>query len=193
MTNKTVRGVKIKKIPLFGRVDKRCRPRPDISALQKAKWQDPEFRERMKKRDEDRIADLKANPEKYSRAGIPTGHTRASVQPLWDRARELADRFIKIMQDKGELPKDEIVSVDVRDADGKVVDTEQVTVPTTDDGKAVAALKEAFVLAVGPSDQKIKIQAINTVLNFTKSKPESKSKLTLNKAEDFLDSIMGDD
>jgi hypothetical protein len=49
------------------------------------------------------------------------------------------------------------------------------------------------VLAVGPSDQKIKIQAINTVLNFTKSKPESKSKLTLNKAEDFLDEIIRGD
>jgi hypothetical protein len=30
------------------------------------------------------------------------------------------------------------------------------------------------------------------VLNFTKSKPESKSKLTLNKAEDFLDAVSGD-
>jgi hypothetical protein len=62
-------------------------------------------------------------------------------------------------------------------------------VSVTDEGKAEAALKEAFVLAVGPSDQKIKIQAINTVLNFTKSKPESRSKLTLNKAEDFLDAL----
>lgn len=189
MTNKTVRGVKIKKIPLFGRVDKRCRPRPDISALQKEKWQDPEFRERMKKRDEDRIADLKANPEKYSNAGIPWGHTRASVQPLWDRANELADRFIKIMEDKGELPRDEVVLLATED--GKV---ETVTVPSTEDGMAKAALREAFLYAVGPGDKKTKIQYINTVLAFTKSKPESKSKLTLNKAEDFLDEIIrGDD
>jgi hypothetical protein len=48
------------------------------------------------------------------------------------------------------------------------------------------------VLAVGPVDRKIQIQAINTVLNFTKSKPESKSKLTLNKAEDFLNDILND-
>jgi hypothetical protein len=59
-------------------------------------------------------------------------------------------------------------------------------------GKAEAALREAVVLALGPSDQKIKIQAINTVLNFTKSKPESRSKLTLNKAEDFLDELADD-
>jgi hypothetical protein len=190
VTNKTVRGVKIKKIPLFGRVDKRCRPRPDISALQKEKWQDPEFRERMKKRDADRIADLKANPEKYSNAGIPWGHTRASVQPLWDRANELADRFIKIMEDKGELPPDDEL-VQVLNEDGS---TSAVSVPATEAGMAKAALREAFVYAVGPGDKKTKIQYINTVLNFTKSKPESKSKLTLNKAEDFLDEIIrGDD
>jgi hypothetical protein len=65
-------------------------------------------------------------------------------------------------------------------------------IPTDDAGKAEAALREAFVLAVGPTDQKIKIQAINTVLNFTKSKPEAKSKLTLDKSEDFLAMIAAD-
>jgi hypothetical protein len=123
-------------------------------------------------------ADRKANPAKFSRAGVPNGMTKATVEPLWARARQLADRFIKIMKDNGELPD--------------VDEDWDVTVPDTDAGKAEAALKEAFVLAVGPSDQKIKIQAINTVLNFTKSKPESRSKLTLNKAEDFLDAL-GDD
>lgn len=190
MTNKTVRGVKIKKIPLFGRVDKRCRPRPDTSAIMKSNWEDPEFRERMKKRDADRLADLKANPEKYSNAGIPRGHTRATVQPLWDRANALADRFIKIMEDKGELPTGD-ETVDILNDDGLKI---SVSVPSTEAGMAKAALREAFVYAVGPGDKKTKIQYINTVLNFTKSKPESKSKLTLNKAEDFLDEIIrGDD
>jgi hypothetical protein len=175
---------KIKKVPLFGRVDKRRRPRPDIAALKKAQWEDPEFRARHS-------AAIKAShasdPTKHSRLGVPKGHTRETVAPLWARANALADRFIKIMKDKGELP-DEKVEVVTQDG------IETVMVPVTDTGKAEAALKEAFVLAVGPSDQKIKIQAINTVLNFTKSKPESKSKLTLNKAEDFLDEIIrGDD
>lgn len=89
------------------------------------------------------------------------------------------------MKDVGELPAEEVVVIA---EDGDTV----VSVPSTDTGKAEAALREAFVLAVGPSDQKIKIQAINTVLNFTKSKPESKSKLTLNKAEDFLDAVAAD-
>jgi hypothetical protein len=67
-----------------------------------------------------------------------------------------------------------------------------IVVPDSDAGKAEVALKEVFKLAVGPTDQKIKIQALNTVLNYTKSKPESKSKLTLDKAEDFLSMVAGD-
>jgi hypothetical protein len=183
VTNKTVRGVKIKKIPLFGRVDKRCRPRPDIAALKKAQWEDPAYREKMS---EAISASHKADPDKYSRLGVPTGHTRASVAPLWARAEELADRFIKIMKDNGELP-DEKVELITEDG------IETVMVPVSDTGKAEAALRQAFVLAVGPVDKKIQIQAINTVLNFTKSKPESKSKLTLNKAEDFLEEIIRGD
>jgi hypothetical protein len=147
----------------------------------KALWQQPEFREKMRLRDEKRLASRAAMDVPYTRAGVPDGMRKADVAPLWARARELADRFIKIMKEKGELP-----DLDYQPLPG-------ITVPSTDEGKAEAALNEAFVLAVGPSDQKIKIQAINTVLNFTKSKPESKSKLTLAKAEDFLTEIANSD
>jgi len=140
----------------------------------------------MRARDEKYVADRKANPAKYSRTGIPTGMTRETVAPLWARARQLADRFIKIMKEKGELPDTAVILVQ----DGE--DVSEVCVPNSDTGKAEVALKEAFVMAVGPSEQKIKIQAINTVLAYTKSKPESRSKLTLNKAEDFLDAIEND-
>lgn len=184
MTKTPARGVKkYKKTPLFGRVDKRRLPRPDQAERMKAMWEDPEYRATQAAAIS---ASHKADPTKHSRIGVPKGHTRETVAPLWARARELADRFIAIMKDKGELP-DEAVVVET------LLGEKTVMVPSTDTGKAEAALKEAFVLAVGPSDQKIKIQAINTVLNFTKSKPESKSKLTLNKAEDFLDEILKDD
>lgn len=163
------------------------RKRSDLSSKLKILWQTPEFREKMRQRDINRIAAARANPAKFTRAGVPTGMKRADAEPLWQRARELADQFIRIMQDKGELPEDEVVLVQTEE------EVHEVRVPQTDDGKATAALREAFVLAVGPSDQKIKIQAINTVLNFTKSKPESKSKLTLTKAEDFLSEIAGED
>jgi hypothetical protein len=142
----------------------------------------------MRLRNEKITADRKANPEKYNRTGVPDGMRRADAAPLWEQANKLADRFIAIMKDKGELPEDEIVLVE---NEGEV---SEVRVPNSDTGKAEAALREAFVLAVGPSTQQIKVQAINTVLAYTKSKPESKSKLTLNKAEDFLDDILkGDD
>lgn len=150
-------------------------------------WQTPEFREKMRLRNEKVAILRKADPAKFCRVGVPDGMRRAQAEPLWARARELADRFIQIMKDKGELPDDAAV-----DEALEVIGNYGLEVPSTDDGKAAAALKEAFVLAIGPTDNKIKIQAINTVLNFTKSKPESRSKLTLNKAEDFLDAIEND-
>lgn len=154
-------------------------------------WQTPEFRERMRIRNENVARDRAANPEKYKRTGTPDGMTRAQADALWARAYDQADRFIKKMKDQGELP-DEMVEVVHVDDDGKS-ETLSVAVPATDNGKAERALREVAVLAFGPSTQQIKIQAINTLLAYTKSKPESKSKLTLNKAEDFLDEIMKDD
>jgi len=158
-----------------------------VSNKLKELWQTPEFKEKMARRDARRAELRKSDPAKFSRAGVPDGMRRAQAEPLWARARQLAARFIQIMKDKGALP-DEKVEL-FNEESGEMT---TVSVPNTDSGKAEAALTEAFVLAVGPSDQKIKIQAINTVLAYTKSKPESRSKLTLNKAEDFLDAIEND-
>jgi hypothetical protein len=159
------------------------------SARLKELWQDPEFRARMVERNR-RTSELrKADPDKWKRTGTPDGMNRTKAAKLWKKAHKLADRFIAIMKDKGELPEDDKVLVLTEDGAEEVV-----TVPATDDGKATAALREAFVLAIGPSTQQTKMAAIRTVLEYTKSKPESRSKLTLNKAEDFLDEISkGDD
>lgn len=70
--------------------------------------------------------------------------------------------------------------------------TDTPVIPDTDAGMAEKALREAFVLAVGPTAMQYKMAAINTVLAYTKSKPESKSKLTLDKAEDFLAEVAND-
>jgi hypothetical protein len=139
----------------------------------------------MKKHAEKNLAMRKADPARFDRTGIPNGMRRAQAAPLWERANELADRFIQIMKDKGELPN-ELVTVVTEDGL-----TEIISVPQTDNGKAEAALREAFVLAVGPSTQNVKIQAINTVLNFTKSKPEAKTKLTVDPLA-FLDAVASD-
>jgi hypothetical protein len=63
---------------------------------------------------------------------------------------------------------------------------------TADDAKAEAALKEACVLALGPSEQRTKLGAIRVVLEFTKKKPESSSKLTLSNASEWLEAVAAD-
>jgi hypothetical protein len=64
-------------------------------------WQDPEYRAKMKERDRNRLANF--DPKKHTRAGVPDGMTRAMAEPLWQRAYALADRFIQILKDKGQL------------------------------------------------------------------------------------------
>jgi hypothetical protein len=117
-------------------------------------------------------ADRKANPEKFKRTGTPNGMTRATAAPLWADARLKADRYIKRMQDEGELPK--------------------VLVPGSDEEKGVAALHEATVLALGPTDKQLKLAAIRTVLEWTKAKPATRSKIDVTTSEDWLAEIASD-
>lgn len=55
----------------------------------------------MKERDRIRLANF--DPDKYSRAGVPDGMTRAMAKPLWDRAEALAEQFIQMLKDTGQL------------------------------------------------------------------------------------------
>jgi hypothetical protein len=145
--------------------------RPDLAAAMKARWADPEYREKMRLRDINREAMRASDPVKFSRTGVPNGMRRRTAKRLWAKAEQAADRFIKMLEDEGDLP--------------------QITVPDSDDGMAKEALKEAFKLAIVPGDLKIKMAAIRTVLDFTKSKPESKSKVTVQTAEDWLKAAQG--
>lgn len=107
-----------------------------------------------------------------TRVGVPDGMRKEEAEQHWARARVLADKFIKVMEQKNVV--------------------EEVVVPDSEEAMAKEALREAFVMAVSPLEAKSKIAAINTVLNFTKAKPESKSKLTINKAEDWLAEVAQD-
>jgi hypothetical protein len=80
------------------------------------------------------------------------------------------------------------MAVTVVDRPNVMPHTEYV-VPDSDEEKAVIALREAFLIAVGPTALPEKIKAINTVLAYTKTKPEAQHKLRVEKAEDFLDLI----
>ncbi len=151
------------------------------SARLKELWGTPDFREKMKQRDQARIAAAKLNPTRFSRYGVPDGMRRADAEPLWARARELADKFIVALKQNGEIPEEEHATVPTQDG--------SIRVPVTDEGMAEAALREAIVLAVGPSSAQVKSQAINTVLRFSRAKPESGNKLRLGDAEAFLEEI----
>lgn len=144
-------------------------------------WASPEFREKMNQRDQARIAAAKLNPTKFYRHGVPDGMRRAEAERLWAQANELADRFIGALKQNGEIP-DEHNTVMTREG--------SICVPVTDDGMAEVALREAFVLAAGPSTSRVKAQAINTVLLYTRAKPSSKAALMLDRPEDFLDAII---
>lgn len=139
----------------------------------KALWASPEGREMMmvgvRKGQAIRAAERKINPEKYSRGGIPHGYTRKTVAPLWAKARKQADRYIQMITDEGMISS--------------------VIIPDSDEAKGVAALHEACVLALGPGEKQAKLAALRTVLEYTRSKPESKSKLTVQSSEDWLAEI----
>lgn len=156
---------------------KKVKKKGTNSAALKALWASPEGRARMMAGVTPNLekihADRKINPAKYSRYGVPHGHTKATVAPLWAEASRKADRFIEMLKDDGIVPA--------------------VVIPDSDEAKGVAALHEATKLALGPTDKQMKLAAIRTVLEYTRSKPESKSKLTLNTSEDFLAAIAAED
>jgi hypothetical protein len=136
-----------------------------LSEMMKRRWTDPEYRAKQ-------TAQLHATRNTRARLGVPDGMRKVEAEAAWSHAATLADRFIKIMEEQGELP--------------------EVVIPGSEAEMATEVLREAFKIAVGPQSVKDRISAINTVLNFTKSKPESKSKLTVNKAEDWLAELAGD-
>jgi hypothetical protein len=151
---------------------------PKASKALKAHWADPEWRAKTiasnRAGEVEHRKERKRNPEKFSRGMIPNGMTRAQAAPLWAEARLTADRFIKQMQDNGELPNVDFI------------------VPDTDEAKGVAALHEAAVLALGPGAREAKLAAIRTVLEWTKAKPATRSKIDLNTSEDWLAEIAAD-
>jgi hypothetical protein len=151
-------------------------------------WATPEFREKMYQRDRARIAAAKRNPAKFSRYGVPDGMRRPEAKLAWAKAGELADRFITVLKRNGELadnPQDGGDNTKPHDGTG-------ILIPLSEDGMAEAALREAFVLAVGPSGPAVKAAALNIVLTYTRAKPATQTRLMQGRATDFLDGLVAD-
>lgn len=112
------------------------------------------------------------------------GKTRAI--PLWRAAHNLADQYLDYMKRTDQAPSNMDVTVVERP---NIIPHTEMVVPDSAEEMAIVALREAFLLAVGPTALPEKIKAINTVLAYTKPKPEAQHKLRVEKAEDFLDLI----
>jgi hypothetical protein len=153
----------------------------------KADWEDPEYRARMKERDAKLNEARRADPWAYKTWGVPLGiGGKKAAIPLWRAAHKLADKYLDYMKKTDQAPSDMDVTVVERP---NIIPHTEMVVPDNDEEMAVIALREAFLLAVGPTAIPEKMKAINTVLAYTKPKPESSTKLRVEKAEDFLDLI----
>jgi hypothetical protein len=153
----------------------------------KEQWADPEHRARMKERDANLRQLRKDDPWAVKTWGVPLGiGGKKAAIPLWRAAHKLADKYLDYMKRTDQAPSD--MDVTVVDRPGVIPHTEMV-VPDSDEEKAVLALRELFLLAIGPTAIPEKIKAANAVLAYTKPKPESSTKLRVEKAEDFLDLI----
>jgi hypothetical protein len=150
-------------------------------------WETPEHREKMKERDAKIKQMRKADPWSTTHWGVPfgIGGKKAAI-PLWRAAHELADKYLDFMKTTGQAPS----TMDVTVVDEpNIIPHTSLVVPESDEEKAIMVLREAFVIALGPTAIPDKLKAINTVLMYTKTKPEAVSRLKVEKAEDFLDLI----
>jgi hypothetical protein len=149
---------------------------PSHSAAMKAKWQDPEYRAKMAERDSRREELRKANPERFTRTGIPNGMRKDEAQRLWAVAETQADKSIQTLKAAGVLPETAAAQ-------------SSVAVPDTEAEMAEAALREAFKLALGPTGTRDKLSALATITKYTRLKPMSVLQLATGTAEGVLDEL----
>ena len=69
----------------------------------KAKWQDPEYRAKMAERDNRREELRKADPQRFSRTGVPNGMRKDAAQRMWSVAEAQADKIIQTLKAEGVL------------------------------------------------------------------------------------------
>lgn len=108
------------------------------------------------------------------RTGSPQWATRKQVHRIWAEARRKARKLIELMEEEGKFP-------------------EAAVVPGTDEEKAKKALEEVCAIGLAQGIAvKERLAALRTVLEFTKSKPETKAKVTLDKSEEWLAAVEAD-
>ncbi|AWO88006.2 hypothetical protein JOE51_001902 [Bradyrhizobium japonicum] len=160
------------------------------SAAMKAKWQDPDYRAKMAERDSKRETLRKADPERFTRTGIPNGMRKDEAQRLWAIAEAQADKSIQTLKAVGLLP--ETAASASQSANASTLESgnhSAIPVPDTDDRMAEAALREAFKLALGPTGTRAKVAALAIIMKYTRLPPMAVLQLATGTAEGVLDEL----
>jgi hypothetical protein len=97
--------------------------------------------------------------------GVPDGHTAETIKPIREQAKKDAKKVVKIMSEKFNI----------------------------EDEYQKEALKTAVEVMRIDGQSRERLAAARLVLDFTKSKPASKSDVSIHKAEDFLASLLVED
>jgi hypothetical protein len=156
----------------------------------KAKWQDPGYRAKMAERDSKREELRKADPERFTRTGIPNGMRKDEALRLWAVAEAQADKSIQTLKAAGLLPETVANASQSATTSTVVIGAQSsVTVPDTGDGMAEAALREVFKIALGPTGTRAKLAALAIILKFTSLKPMEVIQLATGTAESVLDEL----
>lgn len=97
--------------------------------------------------------------------GVPDGHTAETIKPIREQAKKDAKKVVKIMSEKFNI----------------------------EDEYQKEALRTAVEVMRIDGQTRERLAAARLVLDFTKSKPASKSDVSIHKAEDFLASLLVED
>ena len=94
--------------------------------------------------------------------GVPDGHTKETIAPIREQAKKDAIKVVKIMSDKYNI----------------------------EDEYQKEALTTAVEVMRLDGQSRERLAAARLVLDFTKSKPATKSDVSISRAEDFLASLL---
>lgn len=97
--------------------------------------------------------------------GVPDGYRKETIEPLRQKAKQEAKKVVEIMSDKYNI----------------------------EDEYQKEALSTAVEVMRLVGETRERLAAARLVLDFTKSKPASKSDVSISKAEDFLASLLQED
>ena len=136
---------------------------PGLGQRLKELWKDPEWRARTLANQ--RAAGVKRRGPGKGRIGVPDGMRKAEALQAWAVAKESADKTM--------------------------IDLEKAGLLDESPAEAKEALQAALEVMRSPMDHKTKLAAARLVLDFTKSKPASKSVVAVDEAEVWLAQIAG--